>query len=107
MKAVGFPWRPQVGDWYVSHTGHCEIIQTYEQAKQMGGNGDIFLPTWQDCRQWLLKHGWLHPEVDDDHFGQVRVHVTHESGRIERATGDTELDCLYGIILGLLFRTVR
>jgi len=102
MKAAGFPWRPRVGDWYVSHTGHCELVQTHDQALRLGGNGSVFLPTWEDCRSWLDRHGWRDPEVDDDDNGTIRLHVTHESGAVKRAVGHSDLDCLYRIILQLL-----
>jgi|GEM_PF-5343343 hypothetical protein len=102
MKAAGFPWRPRVGDWYVSYTGHCDLVRTHDQALLLGGNGSVFLPTWEDCRSWLDRHGWRDPEVDDDHDGTIRLHVTHKSGVVKRAVGHSDLDCLYRIILQVL-----
>lgn len=107
MKAVGFPWRPRVGDWFMSHNGFCEIVRTHDQAQRLGENGDIFLPRWEDCRTWLASHGWGHPEVSDEDDGGVRMTLTHESGELVRANGDSDLDCLYQVILRLLLRRTR
>ncbi len=107
LKAIGFPWRPKVGDWFVDHHGFCDLVRTYEQTKTIGTNGHAFLPSWDDCRQWLGTHGWGHPEVISEGRGQVMLLVTHTDGRVQRATGDSDLDCLYRIILQLLLNASR
>jgi len=102
LKAVGFPWRPQIGDWFVNHVGYCELVKTFEQAQKLGKNGDVFLPNWEDCRGWLAARGWGHPELADDYSGDVRMLLTHSSGKILRVTGASDLDCLYRAILTIL-----
>ena len=104
MKAKGFPWRPRVGDWYVSHTGHCELVSSLDQVHRLSGNGSVFLPSWDDCRHWLSLYDWCDPELDDDNGGSVRMHVTHADGRVLRVVGVSDLDCLYRIILSILMR---
>ena len=101
MRALGFPWRPRVGDWYVSHTGYCELVRDYEHAQQLGKNGDAFLPTWADARSWLGNQGWCDPELRDVNTG-VSLWIRHENGTLLKARGDSDLDCLYQIILKIL-----
>ena len=102
LKAVGFPWRPRVGDWFIDHTGYCELVRTYEHAQRLGANGDVFLPSWDDCRHWLGQRGWSHPEVIHEEEYEITLLLTHRSGRTTRATGVSDLDCLYRIILSIL-----
>ena len=104
LKAVGFPWRPQVGDWFVNHVGYCELVTSLDQAESLGANGDVFLPSWADCRAWLTSRGWGHPEVTDDTDADITMRVTHRSGRVIRVQGVSDLDCLYRVILTILLR---
>ena len=106
MRALGFPWRPRIGDWYVQHTGYCELVRSLEQAQQLGRNGDSFLPTWDDCRTWLAERGWGDPEMQDSQEA-IGMWVRHEDGQLLRATGVSDLDCLYQVILTILLRTSR
>lgn len=103
MKAAGFQWRPRVGDWYVDHTGYCDLVRTYEQAQSIGRNGHAFLPSWDDCRAWLADRGWGCPEIIQDEPGRVSMMITHEkSEEIKRAVGASDLDCLYSVILMII-----
>jgi hypothetical protein len=102
MRAKGFPWRPRVGDWFVNHLGYCEFVASHEHASAIGGNGDAFLPNWNDCRHWLATRGWGDPEFRDED-GWVGMFITHRSGRLLQARGVSDLDCLYQIILQILF----
>ena len=102
MKAAGFSWRPRIGDWYVHHNGYCDFVRSFEQVEQIGLNGHVFLPTWSDCRGWLSRRGWGHPEVIDGGEGEVSMLVTHQDGALRRVTGISDLDCMYRIILQIL-----
>jgi hypothetical protein len=112
LRAVGFPWRPRVGDWYVDHRGYCGLVRTHEESQTIAhsvavqDSGHSFLPSWDDCREWLSVRGWGRPEIFDEAKGQIRMLVTHEDGRVMRATGDSDLDCLYRLILLLLLNGV-
>ncbi|MFT5435278.1 MAG: hypothetical protein ACI9OJ_005995 [Myxococcota bacterium] len=102
LKAVGFPWRPQVGDWFINHVGYCELVKTLDQAERLGSNGAVFLPNWEDCRAWLQRSDWGHPELMDESDGEVSMLLTHSSGRLIRVNGASDLDCLYRAILTIV-----
>ena len=108
LKAAGFPWRPRVGDWFIDHTGHCALVANYEQAQALGENGDVFLPTWCDCREWLATRGFLHPEVTDlpvdptdrhPDMNAVSMKISHANGRQLQVDGVSDLDAIYRLVL--------
>ncbi len=106
MKAAGFPWRPSVGDWFVSHAGFCDLVRTLEEAERVGKNGHAFLPRFEDCRAWLGARGYTHFEMyeapaEDD---LLRLVATNEAGEVLRAAGTSDLDCMYQAVLRLLVR---
>ena len=107
LKAIGFPWRPKLGDWYVSHSGFCEMVRDFAEVGAVGRNGHAFLPVWSDCRDWLQDRGWRHPEVVLDEPGHVMMTLTHDDGRLLRSTGVSDLDCLYRMIMMLLLGSRR
>ena len=102
MKALGFPWRPRLGDWFLDHSGYCALIRDHSEVSRYGNNGCVFLPRWDDCRAWLGARGWGQPEVEDEGDGEIWMRVSHADGRILRVCGVSDLDCLYQIILRLL-----
>ena len=102
LKAVGFPWRPRIGDWYMDHTGYCGVVRSFAEIMRVRGHGHVFLPGWDDCRTWLSCRGWGHPEFVHDGDQDVTLLLTHESGPTMRVTGVSDLDCLYRIILQIL-----
>ena len=111
LRAAGFPWRPRVGDWFIDHTGHCALVQTYEQAQTLGDNGDVFLPSWGDCREWLSVRGFFHPEVKDlpldptdrhPDANSVAMTISHTSGRRLQVEGVSDLDAIYRLVLMVL-----
>lgn len=105
LRRVGFPWNPRVGDWYVDQKGYCELVRDYDQAKRLVTNGDTFLPGWPDCRAWLADRHWANPEVIVDEPGAVHLIVTHqETEEVIRVRGNSDLDCLYSVILTIMLR---
>lgn len=105
LKAVGFPWRPKIGDWYVDHTGYCDLVRTPEDMSRAVRHGNIFLPSWDDCRSWLLDRGWGHPEVLHEDDTGVTLTLSHSSGPSLRMSGASDLDCLYRAILMVQLRS--
>lgn len=99
LKATGLIWRPKLGDWYVDHTGYCHLVRTPEDLQRLGGNGDVYLPDWHACRAWLGERGWSHPEVIHEDDDCVHLVLTHTSGTTLKATGVSDLDSLYRIML--------
>ncbi len=99
LKATGLVWRPKIGDWYVDHTGYCDIVRTVEDVQRLGRNGDVYLPDWQDCREWLFERGWSHPEVIHEDAHGVSLVLTHRTGSSLKASGSSDLDSLYRIML--------
>ncbi len=99
LKATGLVWHPKVGDWYVDHTGFCDLVRSPDDATRLGRNGDVFLPSWQDGRAWLRARGWSHPEVIHEDDGSVHLVLSHAGGATLKAVGVSELDSLYRIML--------
>ena len=65
LRKLGLPWRPSIGDWYVTADGFVGILTGNGDALEIVGQ-HTWLPLWGDCRSWLRERGFTHPEFPTD-----------------------------------------
>lgn len=103
IKALGFVWRPRIGDWYVTDDGFVGLVKGEGDALHAAARF-TFLPDWATCRQWLKEHGFSHPEFARDEPEETRIEVMSDNAEIIVGTGASDLECLYAIMAAVLVR---
>lgn len=106
LRKAGLEWRPRLGDWFVTNDGFVAFVQ---------GNGDglhaklhhTWLPHWSQCRDWLRRHGFTHPEFARDDIGHIRIEFIGPQRDIVSGTGGTDLACIYEIMSKIIERRGR
>jgi len=123
LKEAGLAWSPEEGDWFwctedLSHQFYLgESLPSsfvfkagepyvFEAAMtwhiQQGGlriDKLVWLPTWEQSRQILKKHGFAIQLHDHDHRTEIEARAANEKLTAE---GETDLESLYPILLEIL-----